>query len=124
MVQHSWEDEVGNMGGRIGAGSCWILASVGRRKSTSDSGLFSLFLAWHHHSVVMRVRAHLVLLGTAAERKKTLICVGEKLENVLRLQPAASETRGQIHHLCYFLLKRVMVWGTQGMLVIGIFFKV
>lgn len=72
---------------------------------------------------MVRVRAHLVLLRTAAENKKTLICVGEKLENVLRLQPAATETRGQIRYLCYFLLKRIMVWGTQGMLVIGIFFK-
>lgn len=77
---------------RVDAGSRWILVSVGRRKSIFDSGLFSLFLAWLCRSVVGGVWAYLALLETAAERKKTLICVGEKLENVLRLQPAAAET--------------------------------
>jgi len=63
------------------------------------------------------VLAHLALLKTGAVRKKALICVGEKLENALRLQPAAAETRRQIHNLLYFLLKKIMVWGTQGMLL-------
>lgn len=90
---------------------------MGRRKSIFHSGLFSLFLAWLCRSVVEGVQAHLAPLETAAERKKTWICVGEKLENALRLQPAAAETRRQIHHLRYFLLKRIMVWGTHGMLL-------
>lgn len=37
--------------------------------------------------------AHLDLLKTAAEKKpQTIDLYGEKLENVLRLQPAATET--------------------------------
>lgn len=49
--------------------------------------------------MVVGVRGHLALLETAAERKKDIDLCREKLENVLRLQSGAAETRTQIHHL-------------------------
>lgn len=87
------------MASGINAGSCWILVSVRRRKSTFDGGLVFLFLAWPCRSVVVGVRGHLAPLETAAERKNDIDLCREKLENVLRLQSGAAETRTQIHHL-------------------------
>lgn len=70
-----------------------MLVSVGRRNSVFDSSLFSLFLACLCHSMMAGMWAHLDLLETAAEKNpQTIDLCGENLENVLSLQPAATET--------------------------------
>lgn len=78
---------------------CWFLQGEGIVFLTAVSFL-SFWLACSH-SMIVEMWAHLNLLKTAAEKNpKALICVEKKLENVLRLQPAATETSRKIHNLC------------------------
>lgn len=55
--------------------------------------------------------------NSSRKKPQTIDLCGEKLENVLRLQPAATETWRKIHNLGYFLFERIMVWGAQDMLL-------
>lgn len=95
---------------------CWFLWAEGIVFSIAVAFL-SFWLACVTPMMV-GMWVHLNLLKIAAEKNpKPLICMGDKLENVLSLQPAATETWRKVHHLCYFLLERKMVWGTQDMLL-------